>query len=148
MPLNPEALEKFQQSLERAKADAVFWDRFYDRFMSMSDEIKAIFRHKNMDRIKRKLGTTLDTAALSAKNTPGFDMYLELLGKTHERLNIPNELFIYWREALIATAAESDPRFNAAAEAAWREVLDGMISHMHGTTPESGRAKTPGTSAT
>jgi truncated hemoglobin YjbI len=112
-----EALAAFHASLARASADPRFLDVFYDGFMASSPAIAAIFAGKDMARLKRKLGASLHVMTLAIDESPGADMYLEYLGKVHGRFSITPAMYDGWMEALVAAAAECDPRFDDALAA-------------------------------
>jgi hypothetical protein len=128
----PEALphQSFRASLARATRAPEFYARFYRRFMGSSEQVGAFFRGRDMGRIERKLRMTLEMVCDNADGQPGLDMYLELLGRTHAAMRISLPLLRLWREALIGTAAECDPAFDAEARAAWEAVLDDLIGKM------------------
>jgi hemoglobin-like flavoprotein len=120
----------FQASLARATADPEFFDRFYHRFIEDSQDMARIFRGKDMARIHHKLHLTLEMLTDSAEGQPGLGMYLDLLGRMHERLDIHPEHFARWSDALIATAAETDLAFDPDIRGAWETVIDALISTM------------------
>ncbi len=131
MKPDSKSLPLFHASLERATADPDFFHRFYRRFMADSDEIGRIFEGRDMAKIERKLKTTLEMLTESADNKPGLDMYLEMLGRIHERLQISEAMFTQWRNALIETAAECDPQFDGSTREAWNTVVGDMIAKLH-----------------
>lgn len=119
----PEALAAFHASLARASADPRFLDVFYARFLASSPAIAAIFAGRDMDRLKRKLGSSLHVMTLAIDGSPGADMYLEYLAKVHGRFEITPAMYDGWLEALVQTAAECDPLFTEALRAQWRTVV-------------------------
>lgn len=120
----------FHQSLIRATADPAFFQRFYQGFVADSPEIAAIFHDRDMERIHKKLKTTLEMVADNAADKPGLGMYLEMLGRIHERLNIHPVMFTQWRSALIQTAEDCDPEFNESIRQAWCAVIDDLMAKM------------------
>jgi len=119
---------RFHESLERVSRDATFYDRFYRHFIGSSDEIAAIFKGRDVLYIQQKLKTTLEMVANNADGDPGLDRYLEMLGRIHARLYISPNMFEHWRDALIKTAAESDPAFDEATERAWRRIIEPVVA--------------------
>ena len=101
----------------------------------------AIFRNKDMERIKKKLRMTLEMLCDSVEEKPGLVMYLDLLGKIHQGMRISPRHFALWRDALTATAAECDPEFGSVSRAAWDAVIEDIIAKM-GEAPNSNE---PGT---
>lgn len=130
MQISSEQIQRFNTSLRRATANEAFYDQFYDHFMAKSDRLQDIFHDQDMARIKRKLKNTLEMVAEFSADEPGLGMYLELLGKTHDRMHIDHHFFVLWRDALIETAAQCDPEFDGTTEQAWETVLDGVITQM------------------
>lgn len=107
-----------------------FLDRFYYHFINDNADVANVFRGRNMERIKRKLLTTLELVANNADATAGTQMYLEMLGRIHERRHITRRYFIFWKEALLSSIAECDPAFDTSIRKAWQEVLDDTMVKM------------------
>jgi truncated hemoglobin YjbI len=117
------AADAFQESLARASAHPAFLDRFYARFMAASPAIGEIFAGRDMDRLKRKLRSSLHVMTLAAEQAPGVGLYIDHLASLHQRFAIPPAMYALWLDALVATAAECDPEFDATLGAAWRAAL-------------------------
>lgn len=128
-------LERFHASLDRATADPAFLDRFYDSFMAISPEIAAIFERTDMQRLKRKLKSSLHLMTLAVDEAPGADEYLRFLGRTHRRFDLASEHFELWMRSLIGAAERCDPEFGPELEAIWGDVLsDGVAIMRDGLT--------------
>lgn len=130
MPLPPKTL--FIHSLSRCKKNAKFMDIFYERFLSSSDEIAEKFKYTDFERQHKMLLHSLEVAA---EATQGNQDALHMLSEqaelhSRENLDIRPALYRNWLDAIIATAAEVDPRWDATVEAAWRVVLEHVIFHM------------------
>lgn len=125
-----ERLERFHRSLDRAMADPGFLDRFYDSFMAMSPEIRRVFEGTDMDRLKRKLKSSLHMMTLAIDDAPGADDYLRFLGKMHRRLKLDPAHFELWKSSLLRTAGQCDPEFDADIETIWAEVIGSGIDLM------------------
>jgi hemoglobin-like flavoprotein len=128
------AIDSFHASLERALTDTGFVDRFYDAFIASSVEIEGLFQHANMPRLKRKLQNSLRLITQAIDDEPGAAEYLELLGRTHNRLGIEPQHFDGWTWALIDTVAQCDPEFGPDTEQAWRSVLNEAVARMQAGT--------------
>ena len=128
--MQPETIALFHASLDRVVEHPDFFELFYQRFMNSSDEIATLFQHKDMSRIQKKLKMTLETVTENADGQPGLGMYLELLGRIHQRLKITPEQFGMWRNALIETAADCDPQFDPALREVWEQAIDAVIKKM------------------
>ena len=120
-------LEVFQASLQRLQSDADFYFSFYQRFIDSSEEIGRIFVNKDIGQLQKKLQMTLEMVADAAEGKPGLSMYLEMLGKVHQRLHIEPAHFQLWKRALLETVAQRDPDFDAIVLEAWNRVIDEVI---------------------
>jgi hemoglobin-like flavoprotein len=120
----------FRDSLSRVTAQDGFFDSFYDHFISQSDELAAIFRHQDMAQLKGKLRSTLEMVAQTAEGQPGIDMYLEMLGRTHQRLNVERRHFDMWQAALVDTVAIFDEAYSDRIGAAWSQVISAVIERL------------------
>lgn len=133
MNLQPDDPALFHASLDRTMRHPEFLQSFYRRFMDSSEEIAAMFKGRDMGRIQKKLIMTLQTVSEHTEGQPGLAMYLELLGRIHQRLNITPEQFTLWRNALIETAEECDELFTPQLRGAWERAIDAVIERMrHG----------------
>ena len=83
-----------------------------------------------MERLKRKLKSTLHLVTLAADQSPGANMYMEHLGKLHERLQIQPDFYALWQRSLVDTAAECDPAFSTQARSAWEAVIEYTVALM------------------
>ena len=133
----PDELQRFQASLARVSAQDLFYERFYERLFSESDEINKFFHNRDIASIIVKLRVTLMMVTEAAEGRPGLEMYLEMLGSIHRRLQVEPRFFLHWRTALLATVARYDPQYDAQIEAAWERVIDHVIACMQQHEPES-----------
>lgn len=129
-------LRIFRESLARVVQRAGFFDRFYARFMACSDEIAVLFRHRNMEQLKQKLRDALEVTADTAEGLPGTNLYMELLGRIHSRLQVTRRHFGLWRDALLDTVADDDPEYSFRVRLAWQRVIDSVIEQMFSRCPE------------
>ncbi len=126
-------LPRFRESLARATAQPDFFDRFYARLFGESEEISAFFRNRDIPSIIAKLRVTLGMVAEVAEGKPGLEMYLEMLGRIHRRLEVEPRFFSLWREALIQTVSEHDQQFNDEIRGSWERIIDRVIECMQQT---------------
>lgn len=136
--MNQHNLEIFSQSLQRVTASADFYDCFYDKFISRSDEIPAFFKNRDMTQLKKKLQDTLFMLAESAEGGAGLILYIEMLGRIHRRLNVQRRHFTIWEEALLEAVKTYDDEFDDKVLAAWLDVIDNVIGRMF-TALDEGR---------
>jgi hemoglobin-like flavoprotein len=120
-------LNLFRDSLARVAACDGFFDSFYDHFMDQSEEIAAIFHHRDMHQLKQKLRTTLEMVAQTAEGQPGIVLYLEMLGRIHRRLQIERRHFDMWQVALLDTVAVFDEAYSDRIGAAWSQVIGSVV---------------------
>lgn len=120
----------FHESLERASANGAFLDVFYDSFISSSTDIREIFRETDMERLKRKLKSSLHMMTLLVDNVPGSEMYMGHLARVHGHYHIHPQMFDSWLDSLIQAVAACDREFTPQTEAAWRKVIGRGIDIM------------------
>ena len=124
-------LELFRQSFRRVTRRAGFFDSFYDNFISRSEEIAEFFRNRDMPQLKHKLQETLQMLADTAEGRPGAGLYIEMLGRIHQRLAVQRRHLCMWEEALLETVECYDDEFDSEVQAAWREVVESVIERMY-----------------
>ncbi|MCU7914393.1 MAG: globin [Candidatus Thiodiazotropha sp. (ex Gloverina cf. vestifex)] len=120
-------LNLFRESLARVTASDDFFDSFYDHFMAQSEEIAGFFHRQDMAQLKHKLEETLQMVADTAEGRPGLELYMEMLGRIHQRLHVERRHFSMWQTALIETVAVFDDHYNDQVEAAWFRVIASVI---------------------
>jgi hemoglobin-like flavoprotein len=126
----PAAADTFHASLARTTSDARFADVFYARFMASSPAVASIFNGADVEKLKRKLRSSLHVMTLAADDAPGADLYLDYLGAVHRRLDIRPEMYDAWLDALLATVAECDTEFSAETAGAWRSVIGAAVARI------------------
>ncbi|MCU7904621.1 MAG: globin [Candidatus Thiodiazotropha sp. (ex Epidulcina cf. delphinae)] len=120
-------LELFRQSLQRVTAKPGFYDGFYHNFIDQSEEITALFRNRDMPQLKRKLRNTLQMLVETVEGKPGLELYIEMLGRVHRRLNIQRRHFTMWEDALLEAVRVYDEEYSKQVLAAWLLVI-GMVA--------------------
>lgn len=130
MIVSEEDIDLFHASLERASSNPVFLDTFYDSFMSNSSDIPKYFEHTDMDRLKRKLKSSLHMMTLLIDESPGIEMYVAHLSRVHDSYQIPAGMYQVWLDTLIAAAQRCDPLYDSSLEVVWRGVLGKGIAIM------------------
>ena len=129
-PTDPQQM--FRRSLALCRGRDDFLDRFYDRFMASSDEVREKFSDTDFDLQKARLLDALTLAADVVDGDAGAMRHLHERAESHGRhqLDIKPHLYDLWLDSLLATAAETDPKFETETEDAWREVLGHIIAYM------------------
>lgn len=107
-------------------------ERFYERFLASSPEVRQRFRNTDLTRQRRMLRRSLELMASATSGDPAGLRELSERAETHSRarLNIRPELYELWLDALIETARQSDPEWSPAIEQAWRSILGLAVRHM------------------
>jgi hemoglobin-like flavoprotein len=132
-----EQLKLFQASLARINDQDLFYEHFYERFFSESEEICGFFHNRDIASIIAKLRVTLMMVAEAAEGKPGLEMYLDMLGGIHRRLQVEPRFFRHWRTALLAMVARYDPQYDEQIDAAWQRVIDHVIACMQQNETEN-----------
>ena len=125
-------IELFNDSLERCTGRPGFLDRFYELFMTSSEEIAAKFKHTDFMKQKKALRVSLYKMMLVREGNAGADVDLERLAQLHSRrqLDVRPELYELWLDRLIQAVREFDPVFSGETEKAWRNVMRPGIEFM------------------
>lgn len=119
-------------SLNRCTRVVDFIDRFYERFLASSPDVRRKFARTDFRVQRRVLSKSL---ALIADATAGRQKSLQELNeraRTHDRdhLDITPELYDLWLEALIETVEECDMHYNATVGKAWRKIMGFAVDYM------------------
>ena len=130
MSISEQDLVAFHESLDRASNSGKFLDVFYDGFIASSIDVEMIFKDTDMNRLKRKLKSSLHMMTMLVDNEPGTEMYIGHLARVHDRYNIPPEMFSLWMDLLIEAVRVCDQEFDDRTETVWREVIGRGIAIM------------------
>ncbi len=103
-------------------------DRFYEIFISSSDEIKDKFKNTDMEAQKIMLLKSLSYMKMANSDS-------ELLYKTAVRhskndLDIQPSLYSVWLNCLIEAVKLTDPNFDTKLEDYWRITMQSGIDYM------------------
>ncbi|WP_458525395.1 globin [Onishia taeanensis] len=121
----------YQRVLESRVAGRDFFETFYDRFLSASDEVAETFRDTDMARQQAMLKASF-YHLVSFYGASDADYYLRRVAISHNRYHrgIRPGLYALWLETLIATLREHDADCDAETELAWRLVMAPGIVYM------------------
>lgn len=120
---------KLNDSFERCINDPLFLDKFYEIFLSSSDEVYQMFKNTEMETQKAMLMTSLVYMSHANNDSPG--LLLNIAEKHNKNnLNIKPHLYKLWLDSLIAAANSIDPLFDENTEKLWRETLQPGIDFM------------------
>lgn len=120
---------QFHLSFERCVNDPLFLDKFYELFLSSSDEVSLMFKDTNMETQKAMLASSMAYMTLSYENKP---CHLSEIADKHNKnnLGIRPTLYPLWLDSLIAAAKFVDPLFDMDTEKLWRKIMQPGIDHM------------------
>ena len=118
----------FNDSFERCIIDPKFLERFYEIFLSSSDEVKEKFKNTDMQKQKGILLTSLAYIMYADKNPD--PLYKTAVNHDHEHLDIKPEMYITWLNSMIAAVKLTDPQYEENIDAAWRQSLQPGIDYM------------------
>jgi len=120
----------FNESFERCLNDISFLDKFYEVFLSSSDEVYQMFKNTDMGVQKAMLMTSLVYMS-RAHNDEDPNLILDIAEKHNKNnLNIKPHFYTLWLNSLIAAAYSIDPLFDEKTEKVWKEVLQPGIDLM------------------
>jgi len=120
---------QFNDSFERCINDPLFLDKFYEIFLSSSDEVYQMFKNTEMGIQKAMLMTSLVYMSRAHNDSPGL---LSSIAEKHNKhnLDIKPHLYKQWLDSLIMAANSIDPLFDVGTEKLWRETLQPGIDFM------------------
>ena len=140
--MSPEILDLFDESLRRCEGRPGFLDRFYEKFLASSPEVREKFANTNFVRQKRALRESFHHMVLVAadfdRKTP--DSHLAAIADRHGpgQLDIRAGLYDVWLDALMEAVQEFDPEYDPAVEKAWRDVMLVGIDYLRGRRGPAG----------
>ena len=122
---------QFNESFERCVNNPLFLDKFYEIFLSSSDEVNLIFENSNTDIEVQKVMLVTSMAYMTSAYNNKSSPLTEIADKHNKNnLNIRTHLYSLWIDSLIASAKLIDPLFDINTEKMWREVLQSGIDYM------------------
>lgn len=120
---------EFNDSFERCINDPLFLDKFYEIFLSSSDEVYLMFKNTEMKIQKVMLMTSL--VYMSRAQDEDLGLLAEIAEKHNKNsLDIKPHLYKQWLDSLVLAADLIDPFFNLNTEKLWRETLQSGIDFM------------------
>jgi hemoglobin-like flavoprotein len=121
--LSETTLEAFHDSYERVKENPEFFDVFYERFISSSDEVAGFFENVDLSRTKKMVKDALIYKLIAADGSGFGRNKLEKLAASHIGYGVKDRHYEVWLEALMSVVEEMDPKYNFDIDSAWREVM-------------------------
>lgn len=126
-------LQLVDDSLHRCAADPAFIDRFYERFLASSPDVRDKFANTEFVRQKRALLASLHLMLLAAdEEATGPERYLRDLAARHGKaqLDIGAHFYDLWLDSLLETVRECDPECSSEIEQAWERVMGVGIRYL------------------
>ncbi len=129
----------FSKSFDRCLAHDDFFDSFYNRFVSSSDEVKAMFANTDMANQKKMLKTSLYMLMAAPSGLEKATSHIDQIAKSHSRsgYGVKPELYDLWLKCLLDTVKDFDVEFEPVIEKAWRQILEHGIAVMKSRYEES-----------
>ena len=132
--MTSEREEVFVASLKRCMTVPDFLQRFYDRFMASSDEVREKFSNTDFKTQNRILSESLFMLAILPEGKPESFIWDEMsrLAKRHSKadLNIEPRFYDLWLDCLLAAVKDCDPDFTPEIEMSWRRTLSIGIDYL------------------
>jgi hemoglobin-like flavoprotein len=128
------AIEDVKASFGRCMAEQSLFDTFYDIFLASHPDIRPRFATTDFDRQKVAIRQGLNLAIMYAAGNPVGEGGLERIRASHARtrLNIPPDLYKYWKESMLEAVSRTDPRYDASLARSWDEVLQQAVDFIAG----------------
>ena len=126
--METEYTQVFNDSFQRCTGDSDFLGRFYQIFLSSSEEVRAKFLHTDMQRQKKIMLKSLAYMVHASSNPAS--IHKTAINHDKHHLNIDPHFYELWLESMIKAVEQTDQRFNEKVEQAWRETLQPGINHM------------------
>ena len=125
-------IEQVKQSFDRCPSKDDIIDKFYGLFFDIHPDIKPLFTKTNYDTQKKMLLQGLDLAIMFATDEPVGKTGINRIRKSHNKsgLNIPPELYPYWKVSFLQTISELDPEFTDELKQQWDMVLQKSIDYI------------------
>lgn len=123
--------ESYKRILNTQRNGKGFFEAFYDRFLSGSEEIASRFANTDMD-VQRSMLTKSFYSLFAFYVSSQSDDYINAIAERHNRknLDIRPEFYDEWLKCLIITINQFDDEFCDDVELAWRLVMAPGITYM------------------
>ena len=127
-----EIIDNVQRSFARCWRTGDVLGRFYENFFDSHPDIRPKFINTNLDKQKQLLQQSVNLAILFADDVSYAKNGIGRIRKTHSKsnLNIPPNLYPYWKKSLIDAISEFDPEFTSQLAKEWDRVLQQTIDYV------------------
>jgi hemoglobin-like flavoprotein len=123
---------KFEQvvaSYNRARDSGELFDSFYELFLSKSPDIPPMFAHTDFTHQKRMLRESILEMLVYFRTQSG-EEEIRRLAERHRKINVKNEHYELWLDALCEAISKHDPEFSPELEQSWRDAFRPAIEIM------------------
>lgn len=123
--------DSYERVLGATKDKVIFFNRFYDIFISSSPIVKEKFKDSDMD-TQKKMVPKAFYHVLQFYLKKNSRSYMDEIAKKHSKagIDIKPQLYDLFLSCLIDTLKELDNEFNDDVELAWRMVFSSGITYM------------------
>ncbi|MGB1091247.1 MAG: globin [Oceanobacter sp.] len=120
--------ESVFQSYGRSCNNDIFFEDFYNIFMSKSTDVQKMFSETDMQAQRALLRSGILWLVMHARGMP--DTKIKALGESHSRkkMNIDPNYYALWVDSLMETLARHDPQFSPDLEKTWRRAIDPSLN--------------------
>ena len=124
--------ERVEQSFERCLIKGDVIGRFYDIFLESHPDIKPRFANTDFQSQKHLLRQGINLAIMFASGNPAGKNGIKRIRKSHRKsgLNIPPDLYPYWKKSFIQATSEFDSKFSDELKRQWDSVLQKSIDYI------------------
>lgn len=125
-------IEQVKKSFDRCSSSGDIIDKFYNIFLDYHPDIKPRFAHTNFDLQKKLLLQGLDLTIMFATDEHVGKIGINRIRKSHRQtaMNIPPELYPYWKASFLQAISEMDPEFTDELKQQWDWVLQKSIDYI------------------
>lgn len=113
----------FRSSYSRCTLDPEFITTFHRVFITTSADALYHVSHISDERQKKMLEYALYLLMLSVENKSEINTCIELLSKSHSKLNIKPELYDHWLNSLMIAVESYEGKSHPNITSIWREML-------------------------
>ena len=121
-------------SYQRARQSDDLFDTFYDLFLNKSPDIPPMFAHTDFPHQKRMLRESI-LVMLAFFRTKSDCDEIQRLAARHKELNVKDEHYALWLDALCEALSIHDPQFTPELDQMWREAFQPAIEIMRAESP-------------
>ena len=121
--------EDVKQSYARCMIKGDIVGRFYEIFLASHQDIKPRFANTDFDSQKQLLRQSVNLAMMFANDNEVGKKGINRIRQSHSKsgLNVPPDLYPYWKQSFIQAASEFDQEFSDELKRKWDAVLQKTI---------------------